>query len=64
MNLGGASRRERTKGRGQKGEGIGHVLTNLTSRVTVTDGAKVDAALGEWVDGLEHGGRCARTGGW
>jgi hypothetical protein len=42
----------------------GHVLTDMTSRVTVTEGAEVDAALGEWGDGLEHRGPCARTGGW
>jgi hypothetical protein len=36
----------------------------MTSRVTVTEGAKADAALGERGDGLEHGGPCARTGGW
>jgi hypothetical protein len=44
-----------------RGGAAGHVLTNLTSRVTVTEGAKAGAALG---DGLEHGGPCARTGGW
>jgi hypothetical protein len=47
-----------------RGGAAGHVLTDLTSRVTVTEGAEVDAALGEWGDGLEHGGPYARTGGW
>jgi hypothetical protein len=42
----------------------GHVLTDMTSRVTVTEGAEADAALGERGDGLEHCGPCARTGGW
>jgi hypothetical protein len=46
------------------GGAAGHVLTDMTSRVTVTEGAKADAALGERGDGLEHGGPCARTGGW
>jgi hypothetical protein len=64
-------RREPTgayKGRKQKGKELDMKrccwLTNLTSRVTVTEGAKADAALGERADGLEHGGPCARTGSW
>jgi hypothetical protein len=62
------SRRKCINGRRGKerlrGGAAGHVLTNLTSRVTVTEGAKADAALGERGSGLEHDGPCARTGGW
>jgi hypothetical protein len=62
------SRRKYINGRKGKewlrGGAAGHVLTDMTSRVTVTEGAKDDAALGGRCDGLEHGGPCARTGGW
>jgi hypothetical protein len=47
-----------------RGGAAGHVLTDMTSRVTVTEGAEADAALGERGDGLEHCGPCASTGGW
>jgi len=49
---------------GLRGSAAGHVLTDMTSRVTVTEGTEADAALGERGDGLEHCGPCARTGGW
>jgi hypothetical protein len=62
------SRRKYINGRKGKewsrGSAAGHVLTDMTSRVTVTKCAKADAALGEQGDGLEHGGPCAHTGGW
>jgi hypothetical protein len=62
------SRRKYINGRKGKerlrGGAAGHVLTDMTSSITVTEGAKADAALGERGDGLEHGGPCARTGGW
>jgi hypothetical protein len=49
---------------GLRGGAAGHVLTDMTSRVTVTKGAEANAALGKRGDGLEHHGLCARTGGW
>jgi hypothetical protein len=55
---------ERRGRNGLRGGTAGHVLTDMTSRVTVTKGAEADAALGERGDGLEHCGPCARTGGW
>jgi hypothetical protein len=59
------SRRKYINGRKGKewlrGGAAGHVLTDMTSRVTVTEGAEADAALGELGDGLEHGGPCVRT---
>jgi hypothetical protein len=62
------SRRKYINGRKGKewlrGGAAGHVLTDMTSRVTVTEGAEADAALGERGDGLEHCGPYARTGGW
>jgi hypothetical protein len=50
------SRRKYINGRKGKewlrGGAAGHVLTDMTSRVTVTKGAKDDAALGKQGDGL------------
>jgi hypothetical protein len=56
-------KRGKRKGKERSWDGAeNHLLTDMTSCVTVTEGAKADAALGEQGDGLD--GPCARTGGW
>jgi hypothetical protein len=45
-----------------KGSAAGHVLTDMTSRFTVTEDAKADAALGE--TGRDFEGRDEDFEGW